>query len=59
MDAGIKGEKRSTDFSLESVGMMLLNEYSLAFELVSVLLLVAMVGAIIVAMGRKGDRDVE
>jgi len=38
---------------------MLLNEYSLAFELVSVLLLVAMVGAIIVAMGRKGDRDVE
>jgi len=51
--------ERSTDYSLESVGMMLLNEYSLAFELVSVLLLVAMVGAIIVAMGRKGDRDVE
>lgn len=48
--------ERSADFTLKSVGLKLLNEYSLAFELVSVLLLVAMIGAVLVATDRKEDR---
>jgi NADH:ubiquinone oxidoreductase subunit 6 (subunit J) len=36
------------DFSLDAVGRLLLTQYGLAFELISVLLLIAIIGAIIV-----------
>jgi NADH-quinone oxidoreductase subunit J len=45
------------DFSAGHVGKSFLYEYCLAFELISVVLLVAIVGAIILARGTEKDDD--
>lgn len=45
------------DFSAGHVGQSFLYEYCLAFELISVILLVAIVGAIILARGTDKDDD--
>ncbi len=46
--------ERSTDWSVTTLGHYLLTNYSLIFELVSLLLLVAMLGAIVTARGGRG-----
>jgi NADH:ubiquinone oxidoreductase subunit 6 (subunit J) len=46
--------ERSTDWSVTTLGHYLLTKYSLIFELVSLLLLVAMLGAIVTARGGRG-----
>ena len=43
------------DFSAAHLGKTFLYEYCLAFELISVILLIAIVGAIILARGTEGD----
>lgn len=43
--------------SLRTMGRMLFNEYLLPFEITSVLLLVAMVGAIVLTLKEKGERN--
>jgi NADH-quinone oxidoreductase subunit J len=48
--------RRAGDFSLERIGHRLLYDFSLAFELISLLLLIAMVGAIIVVNSQE-DSD--
>ena len=46
------------DFSLDAIGVNLLYTYCLAFELISVVLLIAIIGAIILARGtREGDAE--
>ena len=45
--------ERSTDWSIETLGHFLLTKYSLLFELISLLLLVAMLGAIVTARGGR------
>ncbi len=45
--------ERSTDWSVTTIGHYLLTNYSLIFELVSLLLLVAMLGAIVTARGGR------
>jgi len=45
--------ERSTDWSITTIGHYLLTNYSLIFELVSLLLLVAMLGAIVTARGGR------
>ena len=45
------------DFSAAHLGKTFLYEYCLAFELISVILLIAIVGAIILARGTEGDDD--
>lgn len=47
--------ERSTDWSIETLGHYLLKNYVLIFELVSLLLLVAMLGAIVLARGGRGS----
>lgn len=44
------------DFSLAAVGRQLLERYGLAFELISVLLLIAIIGAIIVVTVKEDPR---
>ena len=44
------------DFSLHAVGRQLLEHYGLAFELISVLLLIAIIGAIIVVTVKEDPR---
>jgi NADH-quinone oxidoreductase subunit J len=46
--------ERSNDWSVTTLGHYLLTNYSLIFELVSLLLLVAMLGAIVTARGGRG-----
>jgi NADH:ubiquinone oxidoreductase subunit 6 (subunit J) len=46
--------QRSTDWTVTTLGHYLLTNYSLIFELVSLLLLVAMLGAIVTARGGRG-----
>jgi NADH-quinone oxidoreductase subunit J len=46
--------QRSTDWSITTIGHYLLTNYALIFELVSLLLLVAMIGAIVTARGGRG-----
>jgi NADH:ubiquinone oxidoreductase subunit 6 (subunit J) len=46
--------ERSTDWSITTLGHYLLTNYALIFELVSLLLLVAMLGAIVTARGGRG-----
>jgi NADH:ubiquinone oxidoreductase subunit 6 (subunit J) len=48
------GEKTG-DFSIEWLGQSLLLDYCLAFELISVVLLIAIVGAIILARGGREE----
>ena len=45
--------ERSTDWSITTIGHYLLTNYALIFELVSLLLLVAMLGAIVTARGGR------
>ncbi len=52
----VAAEKTVGNFSLEWIGKNLLLKYCLAFELISVVLLIAIVGAIILA---KGGREEE
>jgi NADH-quinone oxidoreductase subunit J len=47
--------KRTGDFSMEWLGRSLLYDYCLAFELISLILLAAIVGAIIFGQGGRGD----
>ncbi len=47
--------ERSTDWSITTLGHYLLTNYVLIFELVSLLLLVAMLGAIVNARGGRGS----
>jgi len=49
--------KRLTDYSIERVGHAFLYDFCLGFELISVLLLVGMVGAIIVANSQENESD--
>ena len=46
----------NTTDNLRQLGMALFNEYLLPFEVVSILLLVAMVGAIVLSKKEKGER---
>jgi NADH:ubiquinone oxidoreductase subunit 6 (subunit J) len=46
--------ERSTDWSVTTIGHYLLTNYALIFEVVSLLLLVAMLGAIVTARGGRG-----
>jgi NADH-quinone oxidoreductase subunit J len=46
--------QRSADWSVTTIGHYLLTNYALIFELVSLLLLVAMLGAIVTARGGRG-----
>jgi NADH:ubiquinone oxidoreductase subunit 6 (subunit J) len=47
--------ERSTDWSVTTLGHYLLTNYSLIFEVVSLLLLVAMLGAMVLARGGRGN----
>ncbi len=47
--------ERSTDWSITTIGHYLLTNYVLIFEVVSLLLLVAMLGAIVTARGGRGN----
>jgi len=46
-------ETRLNDGSLEEVGKALLTTYSMAFELISLVLLVAILGALVIARGGR------
>ena len=48
--------ERSTDWSITTLGHYLLTKYSLIFELISLLLLVAMLGAIVTARGGRRSK---
>jgi NADH-quinone oxidoreductase subunit J len=50
----IPAPERSTDWSIVTLGHYLLTKYSLIFEVISLLLLVAMLGAIVTARGGRG-----
>jgi NADH-quinone oxidoreductase subunit J len=51
----VPAAERSTDWSVTTLGHYLLNQYALIFELISLLLLVAMLGAIVNARGGRGS----
>ena len=51
----VPAAQRSTDWSVTTLGHYLLTNYSLIFEVVSLLLLVAMLGAIVIARGGRGS----
>jgi NADH:ubiquinone oxidoreductase subunit 6 (subunit J) len=50
----VPAPERSADWSIATIGHYLLSNYALIFELVSLLLLVAMLGAIVTARGGRG-----
>jgi NADH-quinone oxidoreductase subunit J len=50
----VPAPERSNDWSVTTIGHYLLTNYALIFELVSLLLLVAMLGAIVTARGGRG-----
>jgi NADH-quinone oxidoreductase subunit J len=50
----IPAPERSADWSIVTLGHYLLTKYSLIFEVISLLLLVAMLGAIVTARGGRG-----
>lgn len=50
----VPAAERSTDWSVTTLGHYLLTHYVLIFELISLLLLVAMLGAIVIARGGRG-----
>ena len=52
--AFIPAPERSTDWSIVTLGHYMLTKYSLIFEVISLLLLVAMLGAIVTARGGRG-----
>ncbi len=47
------GGRLGTPLSLERLGQLLLTDYVLPFELVSILLLAALIGAIVIAKGKE------
>jgi NADH-quinone oxidoreductase subunit J len=47
--------QRSTDWSITTLGHYLLTNYALIFEVISLLLLVAMLGAMVIARGGRGS----
>jgi NADH:ubiquinone oxidoreductase subunit 6 (subunit J) len=51
----VAAAERSSDWGIETLGHYLLTRYSLIFELISLLLLVAMLGAIVTARGGRGE----
>jgi len=51
----VAAAERSNDWDIETLGHYLLTRYSLIFELISLLLLVAMLGAIVTARGGRGE----
>jgi NADH-quinone oxidoreductase subunit J len=51
----VPAPERSTDWSITTLGHYLLNQYVLIFEVVSLLLLVAMLGAVVTARGGRGS----
>lgn len=53
----LPGERTGT-FAIEGIGKRLLYDFSLAFELISLLLLIAMVSAMVI-VARQEDRDAE
>jgi len=52
----VPAAERSTDWSIVTIGHYLLTNYALIFEVISLLLLVAMLGAVVIARGgRSGN----
>lgn len=51
----VPAAERSTDWSVTTIGHYLLTNYALIFEVVSLLLLVAMLGAMVLARGGRGN----
>jgi NADH-quinone oxidoreductase subunit J len=51
----VPAAERSTDWSITTIGHYLLTNYALIFEVISLLLLVAMLGAIANARGGRGS----
>jgi len=51
----IPAAQRSTDWSITTLGHYLLTNYALIFEVISLLLLVAMLGAMVIARGGRGS----
>jgi NADH-quinone oxidoreductase subunit J len=47
--------ERATDGSVSAMGVALLSNYSLAFEMISLVLLVAILGALVIARPGRGD----
>jgi NADH-quinone oxidoreductase subunit J len=47
--------ERSKDWSITTIGHYLLTNYALIFEVISLLLLVAMLGAIVTARNGRGS----
>ena len=45
--------KKLNDGSMKSIGLQLLTDYSMAFELVSIVLLIAILGALVIARGGR------
>jgi len=55
----VPAPERSSDWSVTTLGHYLLTNYSLIFELISLLLLVAMLGAMVTARGGRGRGALE
>jgi NADH-quinone oxidoreductase subunit J len=51
----VPAPERSTDWSVTTLGHYLLTDYVLIFEVISLLLLVAMLGALVTARGGRGS----
>ena len=51
----VAAAQRSQDWSITTIGHYLLTNYSLIFEVISLLLLVAMLGAIVTARDGRGS----
>ncbi len=55
----VPAAQRLTDYSIERVGHTLMYDFCLGFELISLLLLVGMIGAIIVSNSQEEESDGE
>ena len=53
----VPAAQRLTDYSIERVGHTLLYDFCLGFELISLLLLVGMIGAIIISNSQEDESD--
>jgi len=51
----VPAAERSTDWSITTLGHYLLTNYALIFEVISLILLVAMLGAMVIARGGRGS----
>lgn len=54
--AWVPAEVQSSNSSLQAIGKRLLLDYGLVFEMISLVLLVAMIGAIVLARGGRATR---